>query len=151
MKATNLGKPEGLPTMDEHVETQLADLLTPDDPRLRPEPLDVLAHEPEPRRKSTRDQRRARCGGRARAGCRRANTPKSKRGRSWNGTRAHGDAVRDEGLRRDDLGDHPPRGEAGRWWRAAALWAQGGDASAEPDDSETGITAPFGRALGPPP
>ena len=57
MKTTNLGKAEGLPTIEwSQVEEQVADLLTHDDPRLA-EPLDVLADDPEHRRKPTRDER----------------------------------------------------------------------------------------------
>ena len=47
MEATNLGEADGLPTIEwSQVETQLADLLTHDDPTLA-EPLDVLADDPE--------------------------------------------------------------------------------------------------------
>ena len=105
------------------------------------EPLDVLADDPEHRRKPTRDERgRGARGMQAHAGSRPANTP--ARPRTSHATRGCTVSVATKGF------DVMVSGEARRVTDAttvaeiAALWAKSGW-PAQPDDSGTGITAPF--------
>ncbi|MET0663906.1 MAG: pyridoxamine 5'-phosphate oxidase family protein [Ilumatobacteraceae bacterium] len=148
MKATNLGKAESLPAIEwTDVETQLADLLTHDDPRSPDRStfwLTTLNTDGSPHVTSV--------------------GALWHKGSCWFQT--------GERTRKARNIEHDPRctvsvgtkgfdvmvsGEARRVTEApivaeiAALWAQSGW-PAQPDDSGTGITAPFNApALGPPP
>jgi Pyridoxamine 5'-phosphate oxidase len=148
MKATNLGKPEGLPTIEwSHVETQLADLLTHDDPRspnrstfwlasLNPDgsphvtSVGALWHAGSCWFQTGQCTRKAK------------NVERDPRCTVSVATKGYDVMISGDARR---VTDAPIVAEL------AALWAQGGW-PAEPDDSGTGITAPFNApALGPPP
>ena len=147
MKTTNLGEADGLPTIEwSQVETQLADLLTHDDPLA--EPLDVLADDPERRWEPARDE----CGrALARGPCwfqtgQRTRKAKKRCTRPALHDQCRHERLRRDGLRRSPAGDRPDdRG------RDRGVVAESGS-PAQPDDSGIGITAPFNApTLGPPP
>ena len=148
MKATNLGEPEGLPAIEwSHVDTQLTDLLTHDDPRspdratfwltsLNPDgsphvtSVGAVWHAGSAWFQTGQDTRKAR------------NVERDPRCTVSVATKGYDVMISGEARR---VTDAPILAEI------AALWAQGGW-PAEPDDSGTGITAPFNApTLGPPP
>ena len=148
MKTTNLGEAEGLPMIEwSQVETQVADLLMHDDP-LSPNRstfwLTTLNNDGSPHVTSV--------GALWHAGSCWFQTGERTR-KAINLARdaaLHGQC-RHERLRRDGLRRSSRVTDATTVAEIAALWANSGW-PAQPDDSGTGITAPFNApTLGPPP
>jgi len=148
MKATNLGKPEGLPAIEwSHVETQLADLLTHDDPRSPNRStfwLTSLNPDGSPHVTSV--------GALWHAGsCWFQTGQRTQKAKNVERDPRCTVSVATKGYDVMISGDARHVTDAPIVAELAALWAQGGW-PAEPDDSGTGITAPFNApALGPPP
>jgi hypothetical protein len=148
MKATNLGKGDGLPALEwSEVETQIADLLTNDDPRSPDRStfwLTTLNADGGPHVTSVGALWHAgsywfQTGERTRKARNVARDPRCTISVATKGfdVMVSGEAHR--------VTDEPTVAEI------AALWAQGGW-PAEPDDTGMGITAPFNApTLGPPP
>jgi hypothetical protein len=148
METTNLGKADGLPTIEwSQVEAQLADLLMHDDPRSPDRStfwLTTLNADGSPHVTSVGALWHAgscwfQTGGRTRKA---KNVARDARCTMSVATKGFDVMIAGEAQRVTD-----PKVVA----EIAALWAKSGW-PAEPDDSGTGITAPFNApALGPPP
>lgn len=148
MKTTNLGEADGLPTLEwSHVEAQLVDLLTHDDPRSPNRAtfwLTTLNADGSPHVTSVGALWHARsCWFQTGGSTRKAeNLARDPRCTISVATKSFDVVVSGEARRALD-----PVTVA----EIAALWA-GSGWPAQPDDSGTGITAPFNApALGPPP